>query len=160
MLKARKCYLNNAVQNCSLLHTGLVTFCYHVLMHWSTTIRLACKSAAAIIIIIVIIQYILCIIVSECPPGMEYQMCGQNASCGNFGAVRYCRNITCQRGCFCSNGTVLQDGVCVDPTMCHSKEQYRSILQQVIADCEFFTYILNYTATVSFLLHYFMHTII
>ena len=49
-------------------------------------------------------------------------MCGRSASCNDFGGVRSCRNITCQKGCFCSNGTMLQDEVCVHPRMCDSKE--------------------------------------
>ena len=58
----------------------------------------------------------------ECPPGMEHQTCSWNISCDEFGVVRDCRNSTCQSGCFCSNGYVLEDGVCVHPDMCASKE--------------------------------------
>ena len=51
---------------------------------------------------------------------MEYQTCGVNISCNDFGVVRDCSN-SCESGCFCSNGTVLEDGVCVDPDTCPSK---------------------------------------
>ena len=57
----------------------------------------------------------------DCPPGMEYQTCSWNISCDEFGVVRDCRNSTCQSGCFCSNGYVLEDGVCVHPDMRTSK---------------------------------------
>ena len=60
-------------------------------------------------------------LVADCPPGMEYQMCGWNISCNDIGIVRDCSNSTCDSGCFCSNGTVLEDGVCVHPDMCPSK---------------------------------------
>ena len=58
----------------------------------------------------------------DCPTGMEYQTCSWEISCDEFGVVRDCRNSTCQSGCFCSNGYVLEDGVCVHPDMCTSKE--------------------------------------
>jgi len=58
----------------------------------------------------------------DCPAGMEYQTCSWNITCDEFGVVRDCRNETCQSGCFCSNGYVLEDGVCVHPDMCTSKE--------------------------------------
>ena len=60
-------------------------------------------------------------LVADCPHGMEYQMCGLNIRCDDLGIVRDCRNSTCDSGCFCSNGTVLEDGVCVDPNTCPSK---------------------------------------
>jgi len=47
-------------------------------------------------------------------------MCGLNISCNDLGAVRDCSS-SCDSGCFCSNGTVLEDGVCVDPDTCPSK---------------------------------------
>jgi len=58
----------------------------------------------------------------DCPPGMEYQMCGLNIHCDDLRVVRDCRNSTCDSGCFCSNGTVLEDGVCVHPNTCPSKD--------------------------------------
>ena len=51
---------------------------------------------------------------------MEYQMCGLNISCNDFGVVRDCSD-SCESGCFCSNGTVLEDGVCVHPDSCPSE---------------------------------------
>jgi len=59
-------------------------------------------------------------VVADCPPGMEYQMCGLNIDCSDLGVVRDCSS-SCDSGCFCSNGTVLEDGVCVDPDTCPSK---------------------------------------
>ena len=59
--------------------------------------------------------------VLDCPPGMEYKMCGWNISCDDIGTVRDCRNSPCESGCFCSNGYVLEDGVCVDSDTCPSK---------------------------------------
>jgi len=52
---------------------------------------------------------------------MEYQTCGQSISCNDLGIVRDCSNSTCDSGCFCSNGTVQEDGVCVHPDTCISK---------------------------------------
>ena len=49
-------------------------------------------------------------------------MCGWNVSCNELGVVRDCRNSTCESGCFCSNGSVLEDGICVHPDSCPSKE--------------------------------------
>ena len=66
--------------------------------------------------------YFLVILGVDCPPGMEYQTCSWNISCDEFGVVSDCRNETCQSGCFCSNGYVLEDGVCVHPDTCTSKE--------------------------------------
>jgi len=48
-------------------------------------------------------------------------MCGWNFNCDDLTVVRNCRNSTCGSGCFCSNGTVLEDGVCVHPDTCISK---------------------------------------
>ena len=48
-------------------------------------------------------------------------MCGWNISCNELGVVRDCRNSTCESGCFCSNGYVLEDGICVHPDSCPSK---------------------------------------
>jgi len=59
-------------------------------------------------------------LVADCPRGMEYQMCGLNIDCRDLGVVRDCSS-SCDSGCFCSNGTVLEDGVCVNPDTCPSK---------------------------------------
>ena len=47
-------------------------------------------------------------------------MCGWNISCNDFGVARDCSD-SCESGCFCSNGTILEDGVCVHPDTCSSK---------------------------------------
>jgi len=47
-------------------------------------------------------------------------MCGLNFSCNDLGVVKDCSD-PCESGCFCSNGTVLEDGVCVHPDACPSK---------------------------------------
>ena len=59
---------------------------------------------------------------------MEYQTCSWNINCDEFGVARDCRNLTCQSGCFCSNGYVLEEGVCVHPDMCTSK--WKTSMQQ------------------------------
>ena len=45
---------------------------------------------------------------------MEYQLCGQQMDCVTF------RNSKedCASGCYCTNDYVLEDGKCVNPTMC------------------------------------------
>ena len=64
----------------------------------------------------------------DCPPGMEYQMCGLSIHCSDLRVVRDCRNSTCESGCFCNNGTVLEDGVCVHPDTCPSKTIWNCLL--------------------------------
>ena len=64
----------------------------------------------------------------DCPPGMEYQMCGLSIHCHDLRVVRDCRNSTCESGCFCSNGTVLEDGVCVHHDICPSKIIWHCLL--------------------------------
>jgi len=68
------------------------------------------------------ILYVPYVVNVDCPNGMEYQTCSWNMTCDEFGVVRDCINSTCQSGCFCSNGYVLEDGVCSHPDMCTSKE--------------------------------------
>jgi len=61
-------------------------------------------------------------LVTDCPLGLEYRTCGWNITCNDIGNVKDCKNSTCDSGCFCSNGTVLEDGVCVDPDTCPSRD--------------------------------------
>ena len=58
---------------------------------------------------------------SGCFTGMEYQSCGLDITCDHIRGVTSCRNSSCHGGCFCSDGTTLDDGVCVHPYMCPSK---------------------------------------
>ena len=53
-------------------------------------------------------------------------MCGLNITCNDFGFVRDCRR-TCESGCFCNDGSVLEDGICVHPDVCPSKEVWYCI---------------------------------
>ncbi|XP_065913065.1 hemicentin-1-like isoform X2 [Dysidea avara] len=53
-----------------------------------------------------------------CLAGMEYQMCGWEVTCNHFRRIGNCSNVTCESGCFCSNGNVLEDGVCIHPDVC------------------------------------------
>ena len=50
---------------------------------------------------------------------MEYQLCGLQIECNTlreFG--NYSNTTDCVTGCFCSNNYVLEDGKCIDPTIC------------------------------------------
>ena len=54
-----------------------------------------------------------------CPNGTEYRGCGWNLSCSDITRVRGCKEQSpCTSGCFCSDGTILQDGVCADMNSC------------------------------------------
>ena len=53
---------------------------------------------------------------------MEYQTCGIEISCDDFNAVGSCSDSECSSGCFCTDGVVLDDGVCVLPDACPSKQ--------------------------------------
>ena len=54
-----------------------------------------------------------------CPAGNEYLDCSWNLSCSNITGVRRCKEQTpCTSGCFCSDGTVLKDGVCSNASYC------------------------------------------
>ena len=52
---------------------------------------------------------------------MEYQICGWEISCDDFSTISDCSDSTCSSGCFCTNGIVLEDGVCIHPDTCPSK---------------------------------------
>ena len=52
------------------------------------------------------------ILLLVCPIGTEYRDCSWNLSCSDITGVRGCKEESpCTSGCFCSDGTVLQDGV-------------------------------------------------
>ena len=54
-----------------------------------------------------------------CPAGNKYLDCSWNLSCSNITGVRRCKEQTpCTSGCFCSDGTVLKDGVCSNISSC------------------------------------------
>ena len=51
---------------------------------------------------------------------MEYQLCGLQIDCNTLREFSNCSNLTtdCVSGCFCSNNYILEDGKCIDSTMC------------------------------------------
>ena len=54
-----------------------------------------------------------------CPMGMAYHQCSWNLSCSDITGVRsYKDQSPCTSGCFCSNGTILKDGVCSNTSSC------------------------------------------
>ena len=59
--------------------------------------------------------------ISGCLSGMDYQLCNWQISCSNFSSNGNRSVSNCMTGCFCNNGTVLEDGVCVHPDVCPSK---------------------------------------
>ena len=59
---------------------------------------------------------------------MDYRTCAYQVTCYDLGNVENCSDVTCGSGCFCSNGKVLEDGVCVHPNMCPSKEIFPGII--------------------------------
>ena len=52
---------------------------------------------------------------------MEYQTCGWEISCDDFNTVSNCTDPDCSSGCFCTNGLLLDSGVCILPDVCPSK---------------------------------------
>ena len=59
--------------------------------------------------------------ISGCLAGMDYRMSGVQLTCDDLSSVDNCSNTTSESGCFCSNGNVLEDGVCIRPGECPSK---------------------------------------
>ena len=53
---------------------------------------------------------------------MEYQICGWHISCDDFSTVSSCDDTDCTSGCFCTNGVALEDGICIQPDSCPSKQ--------------------------------------
>ena len=75
---------------------------------------------------------------SGCLAGMEYQLCGWQVTCDSFTGVSNCSNLTCESGCFCSNGNVLLDGVCIHPNVCPSKNAWsKSYISFKLWDCTY-----------------------
>ena len=52
---------------------------------------------------------------------MEYQTCGWEISCDDFSTASNCTDLNCSSGCFCTDGIMLDDGVCIHPDACPSK---------------------------------------
>ena len=54
----------------------------------------------------------------ECPVGMVYQQCGQACpqTCDTVGRSDCASG--CVEGCYCPNGTVLQEGNCINAPLC------------------------------------------
>ena len=61
---------------------------------------------------------------SGCLTGMDYRLCDWQINCSTFGAISNCSDSNCVTGCFCSNGTVLDNSVCIYPDTCPSKHLY------------------------------------
>ena len=59
--------------------------------------------------------------ISGCLAGMDYRMSGVQLTCVDLSSVDNCSNTTNTSGCFCSNGNVLEDGVCIHPGECPSE---------------------------------------
>ena len=57
-----------------------------------------------------------------CLGGMDYRLSSVQLYCSDFSSVDNCSNTTGTPGCFCSNGNVLEDGVCIPPGECPSKK--------------------------------------
>ena len=48
-------------------------------------------------------------------------MTGLQLTCTDLRIADNCSNTTTESGCFCSNGNVLDDGVCINHRECPSK---------------------------------------
>ena len=53
---------------------------------------------------------------------MEYQTCGWEIGCDDFSTVSNCTDSDCSSGCFCTDGVLLDDDVCILPDACASKQ--------------------------------------
>ena len=64
-------------------------------------------------------MYILLFCLLVCLMGMAYHQCSWNLSCSDITGVRGCKDQSpCTSGCFCSDGTVLKDGMCSNTSSC------------------------------------------
>ena len=70
----------------------------------------------------------MCPHISGCLAGMDYQMSGVQLTCDDLSSLNNCSNTTSESGCFCSNGNVLLDGVCIHPNVCPSKKNVEMVL--------------------------------
>ena len=63
--------------------------------------------------------YIFYICIAECPSGMVYQQCAslRPRMCGNARATTSPTG-GCATGCFCPDGQILRNGICIDPRAC------------------------------------------
>lgn len=54
-----------------------------------------------------------------CPAGTEYHDCSWMLSCNNITVITRCSDrYPCTSGCFCSDGTVLINGICSNISSC------------------------------------------
>jgi len=60
---------------------------------------------------------------------MDYRISDIQLTCNDLSSVDNCSNITRTSGCFCSNGNVLLNGVCIHPDVCPSKT-YEKLLHK------------------------------
>ena len=71
--------------------------------------------------------YLQCLILfyTVCSIGTEHHDCSWNLSCSDVTGVRRCKDQSpCTSGCFCSNETVLKDGVCSGLSSCTGMSLY------------------------------------
>ena len=63
----------------------------------------------------------------ECPEGMVYKQCGSLCppTCDDIKGSLCSDRFICERGCFCSGGTVLYNNTCTDPESCHKPKPGR-----------------------------------
>ena len=74
-----------------------------------------------------------CIYTVACPVGTEYRDCSWNLSCSHIIGVGRCREQSlCTSGCFCSNQTVLVDGMCSDTNSCSGTYVNNPMLYSII----------------------------
>ncbi|XP_065884496.1 uncharacterized protein [Dysidea avara] len=66
-----------------------------------------------------------------CLAGMDYRTCGYQVSCDDLSSANNCTNVTCESGCFCSNGNVLEDSVCIHPGTCPMPPTFTNSLDNI-----------------------------
>lgn len=84
-----------------------------------------------------------------CPLGMHYSTCKPSCipTCQNPSAPANCAGA-CTEGCFCDDGLVLKDGVCITYDQCGCKDQ-NNYYRQVQNSRKFFEeYIRIYSALI------------
>ena len=66
---------------------------------------------------------LLCIIfVLGCLADIEHQICGWEIGCDDVTSIDSSNDSDCSSGCFCTDGIVLEEGVCIHPDNCGSKQ--------------------------------------